>query len=1012
MSYHRTNSPGRRAIQNYGRLSDINTSDLRGYDYASPRASADRIIPVSTQAYVRERAGDRLGDRLYEHGRPRRSTFNEAPRPTSAVLNIDSRSKPIISSGRPTSPLPKHDSHTKGVKKMYAVDENKTRLVDVESKRGHSRQPSVDKSGHRRRTSVDRNGYVTTGGSRGGKEYHLTGPISREYIEPAAMYTSTEPTWRRRKGSVDGARERPQSVILESSPRHSQRDLGPPPSRGLDRYNETVSRSSSTRHSHKPSIHRTGYEDAGYTSQDEFGDKSRYARRGNTIPGPLGVDPYADLAQRAPPRSIPVAHDYAPAPIVMPAGQYSSPVVSSYTDRYGADPYDDRRESRGYERTQPRYKDASVERRGFGIRPASIDRKGGRGSNESFEKRPAYDDRLPPPTSDPRLDARDYPRPYDTRAEVPDPRAYYPPESDRERAREDHRDDGRRREKESRRDTRDEYDERPKESRRHRDDDRDHDKDYDRHRDRDYEREKDRDRDKDKRHDSRYMEDPYDTKLGGMLPAAMLGAAGAAAAYGTGEVVGKKSDKERRGNESPPEDDRERRRQRESEDIRAPPSEPAYPEDNYRSQPRQAEPAPPPPAPAAVDPDEEYRRRLQAAQQEASRSRSEPFPQYAQAPEPSRRDRDDRYNDYEVQSPRDLRRPGSDEATRLSDRYANGALQKLESSGSSEGMNEMGDKKPRVRIVEPPSEADSNKPKGILKKPKSAFPEDPNPIREGVAPLKDKNIPRNIPENARWTKVKRSFVNPEALDMAKERYEERKDHVIILRVLTEDELNKLAELTAEIRRTRERREKREKERERDRDRDEEREARHRARRERDEYSESSSDDEYSGRKRAPRMLEASAPSAPPQATFSAPPTANPLGSPPGAPSANFAHPGPPPPGNFVHPGAPPPMPQGYMPGPPPPNPMASSEDYGRDRRDRERERERDRDRGDRDRDRDRDREREKDRDRERERERDRDRDRGDRDRDRERERERDRDRDRERERDRGDRDRERDRDRD
>lgn len=45
----------------------------------------------------------------------------------------------------------------------------------------------------------------------------------------------------------------------------------------------------------------------------------------------------------------------------------------------------------------------------------------------------------------------------------------------------------------------------------------------------------------------------------------------------------------------------------------------------------------------------------------------------------------------------------------------------------------------RVRIVEPPNEEDKydDRPRGILKRPTAKFPEDPNPIREGVAPLKD-----------------------------------------------------------------------------------------------------------------------------------------------------------------------------------------------------------------------------------------------------------------------------------
>jgi len=43
----------------------------------------------------------------------------------------------------------------------------------------------------------------------------------------------------------------------------------------------------------------------------------------------------------------------------------------------------------------------------------------------------------------------------------------------------------------------------------------------------------------------------------------------------------------------------------------------------------------------------------------------------------------------------------------------------------------------RVRIVDPPTEEEERKPKGILKKPTQKFPEHPNMVREGVAPLKD-----------------------------------------------------------------------------------------------------------------------------------------------------------------------------------------------------------------------------------------------------------------------------------
>ena len=88
--------------------------------------------------------------------------------------------------------------------------------------------------------------------------------------------------------------------------------------------------------------------------------------------------------------------------------------------------------------------------------------------------------------------------------------------------------------------------------------------------------------------------------------------------------------------------------------------------------------------------------------------------------------------------------------------------------------------------------------KGILRRPREKFPEDPAPIREGVAPLK--NAGQNgIPPNARWTKISRRIVNPEALTLGNERFEERSDHVVVLRVLTREEIQSYATKTAEIR---------------------------------------------------------------------------------------------------------------------------------------------------------------------------------------------------------------------
>lgn len=58
---------------------------------------------------------------------------------------------------------------------------------------------------------------------------------------------------------------------------------------------------------------------------------------------------------------------------------------------------------------------------------------------------------------------------------------------------------------------------------------------------------------------------------------------------------------------------------------------------------------------------------------------------------------------------------------------------------------------------------------------------------------------KGIPPGARWTRIDRKLVNPEALEDQKERFEERLDCVIVLRVLTREEIQKLADKTAEIR---------------------------------------------------------------------------------------------------------------------------------------------------------------------------------------------------------------------
>jgi len=128
-----------------------------------------------------------------------------------------------------------------------------------------------------------------------------------------------------------------------------------------------------------------------------------------------------------------------------------------------------------------------------------------------------------------------------------------------------------------------------------------------------------------------------------------------------------------------------------------------------------------------------------------------------------------------------------------------------------------------LQIVTPPPQGSSAAPvKGILRQPREKFPEDPAPIREGVAPLKDAKKD-GVPPDARWTKISRKLVNPEALEAGKERYEAREDFVIVLRVLSREEVQQYAEVTETIRAAREVLEE-----------EEERDKRRRARRERHE----------------------------------------------------------------------------------------------------------------------------------------------------------------------------------
>lgn len=130
-------------------------------------------------------------------------------------------------------------------------------------------------------------------------------------------------------------------------------------------------------------------------------------------------------------------------------------------------------------------------------------------------------------------------------------------------------------------------------------------------------------------------------------------------------------------------------------------------------------------------------------------------------------------------------------------------IQSEEETGDGQASALEGEKKKKKNkrlstVVDPPKE--QRMPKSILRKPAEKFPEYPNEVREGVAPLLKAKTLRDQSTHltARWTKINRSMVSPEALKETGERFEEFQDHVIVLRVLTKQEVQKLANRTKEM----------------------------------------------------------------------------------------------------------------------------------------------------------------------------------------------------------------------
>jgi hypothetical protein len=743
--------------------------------YASPRASTDRVIPISTQTYLNPPAttsastsSSRLapGYDAYS-GRPRRSSMLDNTR-SGSTNPAPPRNRPTVVQGdiRPSSPPRQHrpDYYIQPAsskepkrqfehKKVYSVDDGSAKLVaDVDLGSGGERH-------HRRRESSDRSGYNRSSGhDRGRTSYHPSGKSGKtleddnafSYTDPASMYKDTEPRWREtrpRRGSVDrggASRERPVSMIEPyADPRRSTRDIGPPPSqRGWDKIQD-LGRTRSTRDPvpHSPS--------RGARERDE--SRGRYADSKD----PYHIAPRKSSADRSRTQAI---HQDRP------------------TERYDSE-YEDRREPRHHERrlSATRHtKDRSVSRRGFGVRADSTDRYGTRGSDDSFEARN-------------RDVARDSGFARDVTAD-----SQYP---DRERK----------------------YTQEPKRKEHGRSYE-----DYDRDSDRDRPR-KDRDADKDgyrerhhhRRDSERDEKKDSDNSFSGAAKIAAGGLGAAATLFGLNrerEVV--EPEKRRRGggsNDDEPPVDRQRDpyvdpdrglgfafEGGEGNKPRDAPREPAVPSAPYD----QAPPQPPRPQPRPYDreptsdrdsdrpyekkpsqahappptndADEDYRRRMEQVQRELGLPAQDPSSDSDPDRERRRRERELRQaerqgrkaNGHRSEAPSHYdhappsggpRASFEDDASQAPSQSTwssaptnNGQQQELRrrasvlDSSMDAGLmaqvidNSQSEKREnRVRIVDPPSEEDDKRPKGILKRPTEKFPENPDAVREGVAPLKD-----------------------------------------------------------------------------------------------------------------------------------------------------------------------------------------------------------------------------------------------------------------------------------
>ncbi|KAI9726899.1 MAG: hypothetical protein M1828_000247 [Chrysothrix sp. TS-e1954] len=765
--------------------------------FTSPRTSAERVIPISSETYVNGAPVGGNRSRYDTYDDRRRSTLDayDVPRASVSSSTPSSSLRPaVVHNDRGVSPLPRSSRYdgdyyvtpaTSGSrrehKKVYSVDDGRSaRLVGANERSGTKRAeleppPRISERGDYR---------MTGGAERRDRRTDVDDYDSYEYTDPRGMYRDTEPKSRTRRGSVDAAsrRDRTSSLIEPYSTKNGSRDYGPPPTtRGLDRINSV------SRHDSLSGMGGQRARDRNYGSNYSEDDNYRVAPRTSTR---------------------------RPESMYVDKRDAFSPTRESYEERP-----DPRRMSR-------RFEDTDVANRGFGVRAPSIDDHDRR--SESIDSRARRADSIVAPgrrEHGTERTTRDETRADPDRREPKRPAKYEEPQFIREEPeRENDRNLARERDppREKERDYED--DRRPRDRERLR---AERDRDYERHSDDDRRpREKRLDRDIEPDRRDRYEEKKReDSDHGSYLPGAAAGTAAAGAlAYGANEALHRR-DRERKDeprdevDEKPHEerlkDERvkenrnredpvveERARAPVKSDVVDPIREDVSPDaerirarnyigkdDAQAKQVREIKSE----VPEGLDPEEDYRRRV-AQELERVKGVREDEPSDPDR-ERRRRDRERRHHDA-YEAPRDSVAEPVDESRALMPIEPNreNSLDNSVSDGIAGSSDASREK--RVAIVEPPKEKE--RPKSILRKPTQKFPEDPNPIREGVAPLKDaKN--KNIPNGARWTKIDRRLVNPEALEEAQERFEERKDCVIVLRVLTKDDIQKFAEKTKEIR---------------------------------------------------------------------------------------------------------------------------------------------------------------------------------------------------------------------